>query len=374
MKKIFIFIIIIITICIYSNCATSKVNHVFYYRGYIYTKEREPIHNITIHPERIKDSVGITDENGYVKFEMPTNGYSMYLEVELEGKIIDTIQFLRLGPHGRHSYFFLRETDTVFIDLARKKKMATTMKNDREPTADSQQWADTPADVTLDDIDMVYVEGGTFTMGCTAEQGEDCRENEKPAHNVTVSSFYLGRYEVTQRLWMAVMESNPSYFKGDHLPVEMVTWNGWNAVQTFIERLNEKTGKKYRLPTEAEWEYAARGGSKSKGYKYSGSNDINDVAWCDADNTHSSALKTHPVGIKQPNELKIYDMSGNVCEWVSDWYGDYHSSNQMNPTGPSSGSTRVLRGGLGHRVSQRSYGNPAGRSTYSGFRLAHDAD
>ena len=338
--------------------------------GYIYTKEREPIHNITIHPERIKDSVGITDENGYAKFEMSKGFGSVFLEVELEGKIIDTIEVLRFGPHGRYSYFFVRERDTVFIDLTRVKETATTMKNDREPTADSQQWVDATADVTLDDIDMVYVEGGTFTMGCTAEQGEDCRENENPAHNVTVSSFYLGRYEVTQRLWMAVMERNPSYFKGDNLPVDMVTWNGWNAVQTFIERLNEKTGKKYRLPTEAEWEYAARGGSKSNGYKYSGSNDINDVAWYYENDTK----QRRPVGTKRPNELKIYDMSGGVWEWVSDWYGDYHSSNQMNPTGPSSGSTRVLRGGLGHRVSQRSYGNPAGRSTYSGFRLAHDAD
>ena len=377
MKRFFVIAAVVVAVCIYSNCTTYEFN---YYQGYIYTTEREPIPNLRLHPDIFANAVGITDENGYVRLERPVNWVSVFLEVELEGKIIDTIQVLRFGPHGRYSYFFTKESDTVFINLTRKKETVAAMNSDKESTADFQQKFDSLSDATFDDIDMVYVEGGTFTMGCTAEQGKDCYKNEKPAHRVTVSSFHLGRYEVTQGLWMKVMEYNPSSFKGDNLPVGMVTYNGWNAVQTFIERLNEKTGKKYRLPTEAEWEYAARGGNKSNGYKYSGSNDINEVAWWDVDNTHSSSLKAHPVGTKQPNELGIYDMSGNVCEWVNDWYGDYSPSEQTNPTGPPSGTTRVIRnagytsGALGCRVSKRYHSHPLGRGKGIGFRLAHDAD
>ena len=184
---------------------------------------------------------------------------------------------------------------------------------------------------------MVYVSGGTFTMGATSEQGSDAYD-EKPTHSVTLSSFYLCKYEVTQALWKAVMGKNPSSFKGNNLPVENVSWND---CQTFISRLNNLTGKNFRLPTEAEWEYAARGGNRSRGYKYSGSNVLSDVAWYD----DNSGSKTHPVGSKSPNELGLYDMSGNVWEWCSDWYGTYSSSSQTNPTGVSSGSDRVNRGG-----------------------------
>ena len=185
---------------------------------------------------------------------------------------------------------------------------------------------------------MVYVSGGTFTMGATSEQGSDAYDDEKPTHSVTLSSFYLCKYEVTQALWRAVMGGNPSYFKGDNLPVETVSWND---CQTFISRLNNLTGKNFRLPTEAEWEYAARGGNRSRGYKHSGSNFLSDVAWYN----DNSGNKTHPVGTKSPNELGLYDMSGNVWEWCSDWYGTYSPSSQTNPTGPSSGSCRVCRGG-----------------------------
>ena len=216
-------------------------------------------------------------------------------------------------------------------------------------------------------IEMVYVAGGTFMMGATSEQGSDAAYDEKPAHNVTVSSFYIGKYEVTQKQWVEIMGSNPSYFKGDNLPVEQVSWND---IQDFIKKLNAKTGKNYRLPTEAEWEFAARGGNNSRGYKYSGSNTLSNVAWY----TDNSGSKTHPVGTKSPNELGIYDMSGNVNEWCSDWYGSYSSNSRR-----SSGSYRVMRGGSwgihawSCRVSYRGYGSPGDRYGSDGFRLAMDA-
>ena len=189
---------------------------------------------------------------------------------------------------------------------------------------------------------MVPVEGGTFTMGATSEQGSDAWEDEKPAHEVTLSDYYIGQTEVTQALWEAVMGSNPSDSRGDNLPVEQVSWND---CQEFIQKLNQLTGKQFRLPTEAEWEYAARGGRKSRGYKYAGGNDIGLVAWYE----DNSGNETHPVATKQANELGIYDMSGNVWEWCSDRYGDYQSSSQSDPQGPSSDSIRVGRGGSCYR-------------------------
>ena len=179
---------------------------------------------------------------------------------------------------------------------------------------------------------MVYVSGGTFIMG------GDESSDQTPTHSVTLSSYYICKYEVTQALWRAVMGSNPSKFKGDNLPVEQVSWND---CQTFINRLNSYTGRNFRLPTEAEWEFAARGGNYSCHYKYSGSNYIGDVAWY----TDNSGNRTHPVGTKQANELGLYDMSGNVWEWCSDWYGSYSSYSQSNPTGATSGFGRVERGG-----------------------------
>ena len=217
-------------------------------------------------------------------------------------------------------------------------------------------------------FDMIAVKGGTFTMGCTNEQGGDCFDDERPIHSVTLSDYYIGKFEVTQELWQAVMGSNPSGFKGNNLPVEQVSWND---VQEFIKKLNLMTGQNFRLPTEAEWEYAARGGNKSNSYKYSGSNTIGNVAWY-WDNSNS---ETHQVGTKSPNELGIYDMSGNVWEWCQDWYGDYSSGSQTNPIGSSSGSFRVLRGGSWNnrarlcRVSLRNYYFPDRGSYYFGFRL-----
>ena len=218
-------------------------------------------------------------------------------------------------------------------------------------------------------IDMVKVEAGTFMMGATSEM-KDPYDNEKPVHQVTLTNdYYMGMYEVPQALWEAVMGSNPSEYKGDNLPVEMVSWND---CQEFISKLNSLTGRKFRLPTEAEWEYAARGGKKSRGYQYSGNSNISDVAWYDG----NSGSKPHPVGTKQANELGIYDMSGNVYEWCSDWYGSYSSSSQTNPTGADSGSGRVVRGGSwydfawGCRLSYRGSITPFYRGNDLGLRLA----
>ena len=215
-------------------------------------------------------------------------------------------------------------------------------------------------------IDMVRVEAGTFTMGATAEMN-DPYDKEKPTHRVTLTNdYYIGKYEVTQALWQTVMGNNPSKFKGDNLPVEHVSWKD---CQKFLSKLNRITGKMFRLPTEAEWEYAARGGNKSRGYQYSGSNNLSDVAWYD----DNSGNKTHAVGTKQPNELGIYDMSGNVLEWCQDRYGKYNSSSQINPTGVNSGSNRVFRGGRGNARSCRSsfrFGiTPRFRNKYLGLRL-----
>jgi hypothetical protein len=228
---------------------------------------------------------------------------------------------------------------------------------------------------TFSDIEMVLVEGGTFTMGCTTDDwcGND---NFHPVHQVTLTNdFYIGKYEVTQAQWKVVMgeDNNPSYFKGDNLPVEMVSWED---AQTFIQRLNELTDRNYRLPTEAEWEYAAWDGNRSKGYKYSGSSNADDVAWF----SDNSGATTHSVGTKVANELGLHDMSGNVREWVQDWYGYYSSGAQTNPAGALSGSARVNRGGSWGSdaeytlVSLRSYVEPGDRYATLGFRLASSSE
>ena len=228
-------------------------------------------------------------------------------------------------------------------------------------------------------FDMIWVEGGTFCMGATSEQGNDAYGDEEPVHSVTLSGYYIGKTEVTQALWESVMCSNPSTIQDNDLPVENVSWDD---CQEFIRKLNSLTGQNFRLPTEAEWEFACRGGNNSRGYKYSGGNDIDNVAW----NTDNSGRKTwlrgisgrrvHHVATKLPNELGIYDMSGNVFEWCSDWYGDYSIHAQTNPKGSDDGVYRILRGGSwginarSCRSSYRSGGSPSFRSSYLGLRLA----
>lgn len=221
-------------------------------------------------------------------------------------------------------------------------------------------------------FEMVAVKGGTFTMGASSSDSY-ADNDEKPTHSVTLSDYYIGKFEVTQELWEAVMGTNPSSFKGGNLPVERTSWGDCQEFMGKLNRLcaSHLDGKMFRLPTEAEWEYASRGGMKSRGYKYSGSDNISDVAWY----RENSGSKTHPVGTKSPNELGIYDMSGNVHEWCYDWYGSYGSGSQTNPTGPSSGSRRVLRGGgwdnyaKDCRVSSRSDCSLDRRRFYYGLRL-----
>lgn len=241
---------------------------------------------------------------------------------------------------------------------------------------------------------MVYVEGGTFMMGSNLDEDNECNTNDehpapvqKPVHQVTLSSFSIGRYEVTQEEWLAVMGRSLTEFKSGRMPVKRVSW--WDC-QDFIKKLNKLTGMNFRLPTEAEWEFAARGGNESHGYKYSGSDCIDDVAWynnnCIDDEAESLEDGAHEVGRKSPNELGLYDMSGNVMEWCQDIYGDYSSEAQVNPQGPSpsffkslvssSSNCRVLRGGSwvqfdkGCKVSIRHYSAPVLRHAVVGMRLA----
>ena len=262
------------------------------------------------------------------------------------------------------------------------RQQRSTRQSSRPATSSAPRRATTPSSsgsslldftMTVNGVSftMVAVQGGTFTMGATSEQGSDAESDEKPAHRVTLSDYYIGQTEVTQALWQAVMGSNPSKWKGDNFPVERVSWND---CQQFITKLNQLTGRKFRLPTEAEWEYVASGGVRSRGYKYAGSNDIGSVAWYN----ENSGEQTHPVGQKQANELGLYDMSGNVYEWCQDWYdSDYYGKSPgNNPCNNTMASFRVYRGGSWCyyagvcRVSRRLSFNPDFRDYSLGLRLA----
>jgi sulfatase modifying factor 1 len=237
-------------------------------------------------------------------------------------------------------------------------------------------------DKDVNNIQMIYVKGANFYMGCDDPAYHDDKyANERPLHRVHIGSYYIGKYEVTNGEWRAVMGIYPPAYNGvdygnktcDDCPVVKVSWDD---VQEFIRRLNKKTGKTYRLPTETEWEYASRGGNYTKNYKYSGSNTLNEVGWWGKRNG-----ATHPVGTKKPNELSIYDMSGNAIEWCEDWYGeDYYSGviDATDPKGPEKGTQRVVRGGSFFtdddpcRSVFRSFFVPDTRQWDLGFRLAMD--
>lgn len=218
-------------------------------------------------------------------------------------------------------------------------------------------------------IEMAYVKGGCFKMGTDSES---VRQNEKPAHEVCLSDFKIGIHEVTQAQWKAVLDGNPSIFPGDRRPVDNVTWEG---AQEFIKKLNLKTGKRYRLPTEAEWEYAARSGGRPE--KWPGTNgreQLGNYSWYNA----NSREETHDVGTLQPNGLGIYDMGGNVWEWVQDWYDDswYKESPKDNPQGPKNGTVHVCRGGSWNDspnsfTATRRKGDELPKQGIIGFRLAH---
>lgn len=301
----------------------------------------------------------------------------IYIDGKKVGQTPQMISDLLIGEHqvriskqGYQDYsatLNVKEHETTILSAT----LALPQKEQTAANAPSSSFTEEHKVITVGNVSftMIRVDGGTFTMGATSEQGSAAFDDEKPAHQVTLSPYFIGETEVTQALWEAVMGNNPSSFKGSHNPVERVSWDD---CQQFIRKLNQSTGLSFRLPTEAEWEYAARGGNKSRGYKYSGSNQLGDVAWYDK----NSGNKTHNVKTKQSNELGIYDMSGNVWEWCQDWKGDYPSSAQTNPTGPVSGSRRVHRGGgwfnLARRcrVSYRFSFAPDLGSDYLGLRLA----
>lgn len=258
----------------------------------------------------------------------------------------------------------------------RKSKVEQKSTYNKSSRNESKKISEAERQLVIDNLinNMVYVHGGSFIMGATPEQESNAEDDEKPAHQVTLSSYSIGRYEVTQSEWKSIMGNNPSDHKGDKFPVENVSWE---ECQTFIDRLNSITGKHFRLPTESEWEFAARGGTLSKGYRYAGSNNIKSVAWYNPDYSFytDTKEKTHIVGSKQPNELGLYDMSGNVAEWCEDWYEEKNYQMQTN----QKPSYRVVRGGSFFtkaddcRTSNRSYNEPNGtwgHVTSIGFRLA----
>lgn len=234
------------------------------------------------------------------------------------------------------------------------------------------QWGDESErmTITVGDVSfvMLRVTGGSFTMG--AVDDDEAYEWEMPAHDVTLSDFWMGETEVTQALWQAVMGDNPSHFTGNlNCPVENVSWT---SCHEFIDKLNEFSGMTFCLPTSAQWEFAARGGNKGRGYAYAGSDDVNKVAWFD----ENSGNTTHPVGQKDANELGLYDMSGNVHEWCQDWFEEYSDMPQTDPTGPEDGTYRILRGGCWSstarrcRVSYFNFNQPWTTSPTLGLRLS----
>ncbi|HOP03475.1 MAG TPA: SUMF1/EgtB/PvdO family nonheme iron enzyme [Tenuifilaceae bacterium] len=308
--------------------------------------------------KRIKVVDGVTTEINVTLL----SGKEVLIDTEPTGakvtyndSVIGVTPFRKIFDFGSH------------ILKAHKNHLSVVQSIEVTPSSESAYMI--PLKVSNDPFEaqMILVSGGTFQMGDTFGDG---KKEEQPVRTVTVSKFYISKYEITQQQWESVMGENPSHFEScATCPVERVSWL---EVMEFIKKINLLTGKNYRLPTEAEWEFAARGGSFSNGLRYSGSRNINNVAWYNV----NSGNKTHPVGQLPANELGLYDMSGNVWEWCSDWMGQYPNRNEVNPSGPEKGELRVVRGGSwfgyidGNKVSARGADDPANGRSYIGFRLA----
>lgn len=220
-------------------------------------------------------------------------------------------------------------------------------------------------------FDMQRVEGGVFVMGGTREQHRERISTDLPTHTVALDAYYIASTEVTQALWKAVMPEW-EFFEELYLPNFPISYISWNDCQEFVRRLDSITGMPFRLPTEAEWEFAARGGNRSKGFRFAGGNIVENVSW----GLSSAGFRTHEVGKKQPNEVGLYDMTGNVSEWCSDWYAPYHFGTVPNPQGPTTGKEKIIRGSSYSNCQDNSYLShrymavPTEATSYCGMRLA----
>lgn len=329
------------------------------------TMGKEATNQNSVNSQNVKFFGKVVDVNGepIIGAAIKENGTDNWAITDMEGNFfIDaksptvTITVLYVGWQSKQVELTAGHKEQITL-IENKKKESETANSISIPVKDGIN------------IEMIKVEAGTFMMGATKEVKEPY-EIELPAHEVLLTEdYYIGKYEVTQALWNVVMDSKYSTNDGDLLPKNYVSWND---CQEFIEKLNKITGLKFRLPTEAEWEYAARGGKKSKRYLYSGSNNVLDVAWYDG----NSSNKRHPVGTKQANELGIFDMGGNVSEWCQDLWGQYQNDSQINPLGSSAGTKHVLRGGnyfFDIRIcylSYRMFAESNYKDASNGFRLA----
>lgn len=329
------------------------------------TMGKEATNQNSVNSQNVKFFGKVVDVNGepIIGAAIKENGTDNWAITDMEGNFfIDaksptvTITVLYVGWQSKQVELTAGHKEQITL-IENKKKESETANSISIPVKDGIN------------IEMIKVEAGTFMMGATKEVKEPYKI-ELPAHEVLLTEdYYIGKYEVTQALWNVVMDSKYSTNDGDLLPKNYVSWND---CQEFIEKLNKITGLKFRLPTEAEWEYAARGGKKSKRYLYSGSNNVLDVAWYDG----NSSNKRHPVGTKQANELGIFDMGGNVSEWCQDLWGQYQNDSQINPLGSSAGTKHVLRGGnyfFDIRIcylSYRMFAESNNKDAFNGFRLA----
>lgn len=329
------------------------------------TMGKEATNQNSVNSQNVKFFGKVVDVNGepIIGAAIKENGTDNWAITDMEGNFfIDaksptvTITVLYVGWQSKQVKLTAGHKEQITL-IENKKKESETANSISIPVKDGIN------------IEMIKVEAGTFMIGATKEVKEPYKI-ELPAHEVLLTEdYYIGKYEVTQALWNVVMDSKYSTNDGDLLPKNYVSWND---CQEFIEKLNKITGLKFRLPTEAEWEYAARGGKKSKRYLYSGSNNVLDVAWYDG----NSSNKRHPVGTKQANELGIFDMGGNVSEWCQDLWGQYQNDSQINPLGSSAGTKHVLRGGnyfFDIRIcylSYRMFAESNYKDAFNGFRLA----